>query len=512
MLTDRQVLSRRGVLSGLLATAATPLMARAPTRSLYPHARPGTRDMASVAATSEPLTLRRPRVGLADLLARSGVSGETALIAIDAETGTVIEEHRPNLLLPPASTAKAVTAMYALQTLGPEHRFVTRVLAQGGTIDGGTLRGDLVLQGGGDPVLQTEDLARLADRLIERGLRRVDGRFLVDDTALPAIQQIDPGQPVQAGYNPAVSGLNLNFNRVHFAWEVRGGRASVSMDARSDREIPAVSSIDMRAVSRDIPVYTHELRSGSERWTVASSALGSSGSRWLPVRRPGPYAGDVLRALLLARGCRLPEPQAVGSAQGGAILAEHRSDTLTSILRGMLRYSTNLTAETVGLAATQHAGHSVRALAASAERMNAWARTEHGVRGMAFVDHSGLGEGSRVSPRAMAAYMRSALSHGVLPDILRDHAMRDAQGRGQADHPISVHAKTGTLNFVSALTGFAQPRGGRRIVFSIMSADLPRRRAIRADAGERPAGTRTWTGRARTLQQDLIERWGAAQG
>jgi D-alanyl-D-alanine carboxypeptidase/D-alanyl-D-alanine-endopeptidase (penicillin-binding protein 4) len=509
MLTDRPILSRRTVLSGLLATVAAPAIARAPTRSPYPPARPGSIE---IPQPPQAVTTRRPLTGLADILARSGLSGETAVIALDAETGGVIEEHRANLLLPPASTAKAVTAMYALQSLGPEHRFVTRVLARDGAIEGGTLRGDLVLQGGGDPVLQTADLARLADTLIERGLRRIEGRFLIDANALPTIEEIDRGQPVQAGYNPAVSGINLNFNRVHFAWEVQGGRASVSMDARSDREIPRVSAIEMRAVSRDLPVYTHELRSQTERWTVASSALRSSGSRWLPVHRPAEYAGDVLRALLLARGCRVPEPTVTRSVQGGTVLAEHYSEPLTSILRGMLQYSTNLTAETVGLTATAHNGHRVRALSPSASRMNEWAAAAHDAHGMRFVDHSGLGEGSRVSPRVMATYLRSAFQQGTLPNLLRDHPLRDPQGQQMRNHPISVQAKTGTLNFVSALSGYAHPRNGRPIVFSIMSADLPRRRAIRDDAGERPPGTRTWTGRARVLQQDLIERWGQAHG
>jgi len=131
---------------------------------------------------------------------------------------------------------------------------------------------------------------------------------------------------------------------------------------------------------------------------------------------------------------------------------------------------------------------------------------------MRFVDHSGLGEGSRVSPRVMATYLRSAFQQGTLPNLLRDHPLRDPQGQQMRNHPISVQAKTGTLNFVSALSGYAHPRNGRPIVFSIMSADLPRRRAIRDDAGERPPGTRTWTGRARVLQQDLIERWGQAHG
>lgn len=509
MLTNRSLINRRNVLSGLIASAAMPALANAPLRSPFPPARPG------VIETLEPAALgpiRRPSGGLQELLAQARLSGETGLIALDAETGEVIEEHRANLLLPPASTAKAVTSMYALRSLGPEYRFVTRILAQGGTIEGGTLRGDLILRGGGDPVLQTSDLARMADELIERGLRRVEGRFLVDATALPTIRQIDPTQPVQAGYNPGISGLNLNFNRVHFAWEVAAGRATLSMDARSDREIPPVSVIDIRAVSRDVPVYTHELRAQRERWTVAGSALRTSGSRWLPVQRPAEYAGDVLRALLQARGCRVPEPSVANAPQGGAILAEHQSTTLVSILRGMLRYSTNLTAETVGMAATLNNGHRVQSLQSSAAQMNAWEQQAYGARGLAFVDHSGLGEGSRLSARAMASYMLSARREGILPGLLRDHPMRDAQGRQQSGHPIAVQAKTGTLNFVSALAGYAQPRGGRPIVFSIMSADLPRRRAISDDESERPAGTRTWTNRARALQQDLIERWGQAQG
>ncbi|MBN8194762.1 D-alanyl-D-alanine carboxypeptidase, partial [Bacillus sp. NTK074B] len=78
--------------------------------------------------------------------------------------------------------------------------------------------------------------------------------------------------------------------------------------------------------------------------------------------------------------------------------------------------------------------------------------------------------------------------------------------------PVQVHAKTGTLNFVSALAGYAQPRGGREIVFAIVSADMARRRAIRDEDSERPPGARSWTARARNLQQTLIERWSALHG
>ena len=511
MLRDRSALSRRSVLAGLLAGAATPVLATAPLRSPRPPARPASAQIAALAPEAG-ATRSAPTGALSTVLERAGLTGDTTVIAVDAETGAVIEEHRADLRVPPASTAKALTTMYALQTLGTEFRFTTRVeTGTGARIENGTLRGDLVLRGGGDPTLQTDHLARLAAELVERGLRRIEGRFIVDDQALPSIEQIDPEQPVAAGYNPGIAGLNLNFNRVYFGWEVANGRTQLSMDARSDREVPPVSVIGIEAVSRNLPVYTYASRGGRERWTVAASALNQSGSRWLPVRRPTAYAGDVFRMLLAARGCQLPEPR-LQSVPPGQILAEHRSETLPGVLRDMLRYSTNITAECAGLAATLRQGRAVQGLAPSAARLNAWVAERYGASGLALQDHSGLAEASRVSVRSMASYLVAARREGILPGLLREHQMRDANGRPQTNHPVEVRAKTGTLDFVSALAGYAQPRGGRPIAFAIVSADLPRRESTRSEESERPAGARAWTGRARTLQQDLIERWAGLHG
>ena len=494
-------LSRRAVLAGAAASLAVPSLATAPTRSPIPPMRPE-----AAAAPSAPVVARGG--SLASMIEGARLSGETAVVALDAETGAEIESHRADLRMPPASVAKAITAMYAYQTLGAEHAFVTRIEGAG-ALDGGTLPGDLILRGGGDPTLQTDDLARLADALVARGLRRIGGRFVVDDTALAPIDQIDPGQPAAAGYNPGVSGLNLNFNRVHFGWEARNGQMALALDARSEREVPPVSVIRIAAAARDLPVYTYDTQGGREAWTVAASALRQPGSRWLPVRRPGAYAGDVFRALMAARGVTLPAPERA-RAETAPVLAEHRSGTLTGVLRDMLRHSTNITAEALGLTASARLGRRADALAPSAERMNAWIAERYGAPGMALVDHSGLGPGSRVTPAVMARYLLAARREGVLPGLLRDFTLRDAQGRENPAHPVSVQAKTGTLNFVSTLAGYAQMRGGRPVVFAIFSADLARRQRITEADGERPSGTRPWAGAARGLQQALIERW--AQG
>jgi D-alanyl-D-alanine carboxypeptidase/D-alanyl-D-alanine-endopeptidase (penicillin-binding protein 4) len=74
---------------------------------------------------------------------------------------------------------------------------------------------------------------------------------------------------------------------------------------------------------------------------------------------------------------------------------------------------------------------------------------------------------------------------------------------------VTAVAKTGTLNFVSGLAGYAEAPGGRRMVFAIFCADMERRAGIPEEQRERPPGARSWAARARILQSRLIERWAA---
>lgn len=494
-----ETFSRRWILGGLLAGAAAPALANAPTRSPMPPIRPG-RAVAAV-----------PRLAVPDadtLVANARLGGQVGYALIDTATGRLLESRNADTMLPPASVIKAATAAYALDVLGPQHRFVTRLMATG-PVQNGRLQGDLVLLGGGDPTLTTDHLGALAAALRDRGLREISGRFLVNGGALPAIAAIDPDQPDHVGYSPAVSGISLNFNRVHFEWRRAGGGYEVSLDARDSRFQPRIASAEMRVVARDLPVYTYADAGGVDRWTVAAGALGNGGSRWLPVRNPELYAGDVLRTLARSYGIVLPAAQAVRGAVSGTAIAEVRSDTLDRIVRDMLRFSTNITAEMVGLSATIARGGQPRSLQDSARAMGEWMAARHGVSGNALRDHSGLGGEARMSAASLAAFFTSAAGGTRLPGLLRDFPMRDSRGNVVQNHPVTVSAKTGTLNFVSGLGGYFEGQGGRRMTFAILSADLRVRAGITGDARERPPGGREWTGRARNLQQALIERWAA---
>ena len=90
-------------------------------------------------------------------------------------------EHEPDTPLNPASVVKLATTLWALETLGPNHRFRTMV-AMRGSIDAetGALDGDLIVRGGGDPDFHVENAQLVAQRLRDVGIRSVEGTLYVD--------------------------------------------------------------------------------------------------------------------------------------------------------------------------------------------------------------------------------------------------------------------------------------------------------------------------------------------
>ncbi|MBK5927317.1 D-alanyl-D-alanine carboxypeptidase/D-alanyl-D-alanine-endopeptidase [Rhodobaculum claviforme] len=488
------------MVGALMAGAALPACANAPARAPLPPLRPERMADGTVVARAQ------------SLIDAAGISGRVGYAVADARTGRLLEAAEPNLALPPASVVKALTALYALEAPGRGHRFVTRLVATG-PVSGGQVAGDLVLVGGGDPTLDTDDLADLAQALRARGITGITGRFIVNGAALPRIARIDPDQPDHVGYNPAVSGLNLNHNRVQFRWQRSGGGHAAAMDAPATRNTVRVSMAQMQVVARQGPLFTHRDTGAGDAWTVAGPALGNSGTRWLPTRHPELYAGDVLRALARDRGVTLPAPVvANGAPPAGTVVAQHASAPLEEVARDMLRWSNNLTAEAVGLSAVQARGLRPGGLPQSGAQMAGWAQARLGVAGMRLVDHSGLGEASRISPAQMVAALCAPGVAGQLRDVLRDMPLRDANGREIPGNPLQIRAKTGTLNFVSGLAGYIQPPGGPELAFAIFSADLDARRRIPTAQREAPVGARAWSTRARGLQQALLARWGTLHG
>lgn len=492
-------LSRRNLLAALLASAVWPAYAGAPLTSPRPLARKGLGTGAQALPPEA-------------LIKKAQLGGKLAYAVADASTGLLLESRNGDLPLPPASTTKTITASYALAHLGAAYRFRTQILAAG-PVSGGRLDGDLILAGGGDPTLDTDQLGELARALKATGLREITGKFRVFSGALPFVREIDNDQLDHASYNPALCGLNLNFNRVHFEWKKVSTGYQVTMEARAKNFRPQVSMARMRIVDRKQPVYTYARRNSVDQWTVSRSALGRRGARWLPVRDPAAYAAEVFQTLARTHGIVLRKGIKTSSLPSGAsVLAEVQSEPLAQMVRSMLKYSTNLTAEVLGLTATAARGSSPQSLAQSAASMSDWAREALGTGSSRFVDHSGLGEASRVTADDLARALVSIGPGGQVAGLIKTIPLRNEKNKIDRSHPIKVWAKTGTLDFVSALTGYMTAPDGTDLAFAIYAADLPRRRRSRSSDDEIPKGLRGWTRRSRRLQQDLVERWGALYG
>lgn len=495
--------SRRFFLGGALSGLALPALAEAPKVSLRPVARP-TAGVPRQAA-------KRSTTGAKSLIDAAGLGGKVSYSVVDVKSGLVLEGHEARAGQPPASVAKAMTALYALDALGAGYTFETRLLATGG-VSGGVVHGDLVLVGGGDPTLDTNALARLAAGLKKAGVREVQGKLRVWGGALPFERVIDNSQPEHVGYNPAISGINLNYNRVHFEWKRSGNSYKLFMDARSDKYRPAVRVSRIALANRKVPVYTYRDKGDHDSWTVASGALGNGGSRWLPVRKPEAYAAEVFAALVRSHGVALKIGSPSRKKPGGQVVARHHSVPLRDILRGMLKYSNNLTAELVGMTASAKRTGKALGIRASAQEMNRWARSSLGMQDAKLVDHSGLGAASRLTAQALAQALAKTAATGQLKPILKPIAMRREDGKADKGHPIKVVAKTGTLYFVSSLAGYMTAPDGTQMAFAILAANPKLRQGINGAGGERPKGSRGWNRRAKKLQQKLIERWGQVYG
>ena len=473
----------------LAATAAglgNVALAQAPLRSLRPEAR--------AAAASSGV---KSAITAASVVGAHKLSGLVGCALVDPLNGEILDQHFPELQLPPASVTKAITAAFGLQNLGPKYCFETRLHVVG-KVSEGLLLGDLMLIGSADPTLHTDDLVRFAKALHKTDIRRVEGRLLIVDDGFAYLREIDHNQLPQANYNPAVSGFNLNLNRVQFEWERRAnGRYDVSMRAPGHIYRPQIPSIQMQTVARSSPSYTYAHSTSGERWSVQRSALGKDGGRWLPTRNPRLYAGEAFQGICAEMGLIMPSPTVLheryNEPAAAVEIARKSSKPYTEITRSMLKMSTNLTAEVIGLTASDapNLERSVAALTRFAEA--------HGMV-VRLLDHSGLSDRSRLSAGGLARFMAWQYRNG-LPDLLKHKVLRD---RGKPIPDVQLRAKTGTLNFVSTMSGYLTHKG-QTLGFAILTADLERR--ARAQGGERPRGAKSWEARSRSLQYAVLRNW-----
>ncbi len=418
--------------------------------------------------------------------------------------GGVLYAHNSERLFVPASNMKLFTTALALSRLGAEYRLSTQIGAQVPIDAGGTLPGDLELIGGGDPSLSGREypyrnhaaplaiysfraMDDLADQLAARGLKRIEGNVVGDDSRYVWEPQPGPWSSDSATreYGAPVSALILHDNT--FALTLRPG-GNVGDLARIALTPPFENfTIDNRALTiehgeRKIEFY----RSASGRELHIWGAIPKRDPGYaqeLAIGDPALYAAEVLRDALLKRGIsirgdavarhRFPDETMATPSKLDVALAEHRSPPLFELLQVVDKVSQNLHAEMFlreAAVASGHPGSREAGLAAMNDFLASIgiANTEY-----QFTDGSGLSRDTLVSPAAITkllAHMIESPHREEWLNLLPIGGEDGTLGSRFAGHPEAraIRAKTGTLDHVKAISGYAETPAYGRVAFSLL--------------------------------------------
>jgi D-alanyl-D-alanine carboxypeptidase/D-alanyl-D-alanine-endopeptidase (penicillin-binding protein 4) len=128
----------------------------------------------------------------------------------DLDTGKQLEGYQADLALIPASTAKIISTYALLKTLKPSYELTTEVW---GSLSAGTVAGDLVFKGGGDPLLTSERIWLIGQELKAKGVQRVTGRIRLDQSAFDGQLYGNGWEDTSTSTTPPVLPLSVNFNR-----------------------------------------------------------------------------------------------------------------------------------------------------------------------------------------------------------------------------------------------------------------------------------------------------------
>ena len=451
------------------------------------------------------------------LAARGPDKGVWGVLVTDAETGEVLYQRHADTLFAPASNAKLFSTALAAATLGVDFRTRTTIETSGTVDESGAVHGDVVLIGRGDPNLSNRKfpyekkveregppekaLSELADALVARGVRHIAGDLIADDsffaaTRFPSGWTIDD---MLWSYGSAVSAIAVNDNA--FTLEIRpadhaGEPAVYSVEPAS--EFYTIENRVQTVSGPDEANLTVSREPGVRVVRVSGGMLAGGDARRLSIaiEEPAEYAAALLARLLEARGVRIGGAvrarHAVDALPGRSdpsletVLAERISLPLAEDIRLVNKNSQNLHAELMLLhAARQGQGPGTRedAVKFATEFFKAAGIAEGNVL---LSDASGLSRRDLVTPRAVVqllAYVETQpwreFYRSTLPVAGEDGTLAERMKNTRAAG--RVLAKTGTVEHVSALSGYATTVRGSRLIFSIFGNN----NSLRAQAADR---------------------------
>jgi D-alanyl-D-alanine carboxypeptidase/D-alanyl-D-alanine-endopeptidase (penicillin-binding protein 4) len=341
-------------------------------------------------------------------MARAGAS--SGAYVLDLGSGAELYASKADVGRMPASVEKLYTTAGALLRYGADGHITTSVLSAGLPDETGTITGNVVLRGGGDPTFNTASATTLAKQLTQAGLQRIEGRVVGDESAFDAFRGVPASGYRLTGEVGPLSALSFNHGRT--------GKAAPYFQAS-----------------------------------------------------PAKFAADAFEKALEHEGVKITGAARAGlTPEGMTPLSELESPPVSAIVRLMNQPSDNYFAETLikGLGAQfGTAGSTTAGATVIKDAIRPFGITP------TVIDGSGLSRGDRTSPRQIVALLKGMdeSESGVafdesLPVVGRNGTMYNRmRGTPAQDR---CHTKTGTLHDVSTLAGFCNTTGGERIAFAFL--------------------------------------------
>lgn len=434
--------------------------------------------------------------------------GAWGLLVVDAATGETLYEKNADRYFTPASNMKLLTTALALDKLGPDYRFRTTVETHG-SITQGVLAGDLILVGRGDPNLSNRKfpfdtkeefdgppekvLSELAGQVVAHGVKEIAGDIVGDDSYFsrdryPHGWEIDD---MVWEYGAAISAIVVDDNAVTVMLtpgEKAGDRTvAVVEPATSDftlkNEVTTAEKVEKpdksdKAEKSDLTLV-REPGSNTVLLTGTLPAKSAPHKLVLAVQEPAQHAASTLARLLADRGVKLRgtfranhDPDVAEASR--TVLAEHVSLPLGNTLKLVNKISQNLHTEILLRTAARQQGRWATSDDLLKFPEEFYARVGIAPGDVVQEDGSGLSRYDMVTPRAFVALLLYAQKQTWFPVYFDSLPVAGIDGTlsdrmKKAGMVGKIHAKTGSVEHVRTLSGYADTPGGRRLIFSFLS-------------------------------------------
>ncbi|OQW49936.1 MAG: hypothetical protein A4S09_11555 [Proteobacteria bacterium SG_bin7] len=407
------------------------------------------------------------------------LNGESTIYSLHENTKRVL-----------ASLSKIPTAGAVLRKIPVTTRFKTQILG-GKVTDEGVLDGDLYLKGGADPGFVSETMWVLVNNLSRSGLKHVKGNIVVDDTLFDKNYISDSRQNVRVdrAYDAPVSAMSFNWNSVNIC--VRPGEGA-GKDARVVLDPPNkyVQLVNNAKTSKDgsklnISVERKPVEPFGDRLEVNGTIPVGYGEKiiYKNISSPTLWSGYNLQAFLDQRGIKVDGSVRDGKVGGNSeVLAEVESWPLSSIVSDMMKFSSNYVAEMLTKHLSGPSEDKVGNMKEGLDRIREFI-ADAGVSKSDFVfdSPSGFNRNNQMSAKDLAKVLESIRDDFRLyPEFLTSLPISGYDGtlKNRMTSPNVqgwVRAKTGMLNGVIGLAGFAGRKSGQVLTFVFIyngSADM----------------------------------------